>query len=1031
MSQSMRIDLMAALALGAIMAATAGAVEHTGVDELKLGMAQSVLDGGHAVDAASLQGAVERAGAITGIHVDSTTARPTVTLKLDNPRPFEAYVSAAGDLLTIDVANAIPLPVLEKMVLDGGKIISGVKAHLAAVAPVFVTRVDISLSSAATFSAVGRGREILVTLSPRGTTPTLTELSRELLAELDQQRSAGEIARQALIEMDARFAARIAVLGIDLPPVAVRSRTPGVDRLHAQLETLARSGVETANAPDDNGALVDFAAGRLKLRAELDDSVESMLKRARPHRDMIGGFQSANDSTAMGPLERLADAIRSNGDADGARFRGILSRFGDLTERTFQMARTAQGRDERRVAQIELALHAMEGGQAQVESPGKLAELESELAAVRQADIIAKLAEIAPVAVFVPAPNSPSNAPPRRRANAPIGPLGSDSAHSQGQRLFTLNARDADGLAHDGVIVLAQEPAEPAEAETVAAPPGEIAADPPGADSAGAPTSVEVLQRINFSTPRVTEASVLINADMSPEEDPLRQIVDINFVDMPLKTVVEILAMKGQINVLASDLGGNINSNLQGIPLGRAIEIILRQENMGIIEEDGVYRITSYEEAVASRRETELIALEKASAAEIKDTFDQIISGVGGAGGLSIAANESTNMIILSGPRELVQEYAANIRRLDTSKERIPTETIAIKLNYSDVEEILGIVQELVSEVGKVSGDVRGRQLILTDLPVKVSEIESIVRQLDLPVKQVSIEAMIIDALMADEAETGIDWITKAIRRTSRNGENVGNLTGLTGVGDFTTGAVRADLIAPLNLGGQIAFQILSGNVDISAVIGGEVRSENAELLANPSLVTVENKLARIVIAEEIPYQELTNSGQGQPIASTEFKSIGTTLEVTPRVTHDNHVLVALFAKQSDTKGESVTGIPPEDKREVETELRVADGQTIYIGGLRRFDDELSNRKTPILGDIPIFGLLFKNQSVVKEHSELLVFLTCHVLPDDMPDITPSQKRRVDKLGGLGDGDVDATKTIIDNYVHPERDPIYKWKRPK
>ncbi len=1030
MSQSMRIDVVVALAVGAFIAASAGAAERTGVDGLKLGMVKSVVDGYDAADASAMHAAVQRANAMTGIHVDSTTAQPSVTLKTDKPCLFEASLSADGGLLTVDVANAIPVPDLEKMVLDGGRIIAGVTARLAQADPVFVTRVEIALSSPATFATVGRGHEILIAFAPRGVTPSLTELSRDVLAELDRQRLSGEIACLAFAESLARFKGRMAGLGIELP-AADSDGTPGVDELQRQLEILVHPELASASSMRNVGPLADFAKQSSEMKSQLDASLASIQKKARLHEEMIGGFKASNDPSAMTPLGRLADDVRAKGEADRAAFREMQSRFDSLAERTVQSAGYVHGQTEDRIAQLESALSAMQLGTPKAESPGSLARLNLELTAFRQEETTAKLATIDPVAVFVPQTDTGSSAPPPKRANESSS---TEASRHAGQRLFSVNAGSAERSTDNGIIVLAQDPAEPTEAETVAAPApdadaaGEKTAADAGAD---APSTTEVLQQLTVMAPPKSEPSVLYNKNMSPEEDPLRQIVDLNFVDMPLKTVVEILAMKGQINVLASDLGGNINSNLQGIPLGRAIEIILRQENLGIIEEDGVYRITSYEEAVASRRETILVPMTKASAMEIKETFDQVISGSGSVGGLSIAANESTNMIILSGPRELVLEYAENIRQLDVADERIPTKTIPIKLNYSEVEEILGIVQELLSDVGKVSGDSRGRQLILTDLPVKVTEIEDIVKQLDLPVKQVSIEAMIVDALMADDAETGIDWITRAVRRTNRNGVPVGNLQGLSGIGDFSTGAVTPAIVPALNLGGQIAFQVLSGNIDISAVIGGEVRSENAELIANPSLVTVENKLASIIIAQEIPYQELQNTGLGQPVASTEFKDVGTTLQVTPRVTHDNHVLVALYAKQSDTKGESVTGVPPEDKREVTTELRVADGQTIYIGGLRRFDDELSHRKTPILGDLPILGLLFKNQSVVKEHLELLVFLTCHVLPDDMPDITPSQKRRYDELGGLGNEDVDATKSIVQDYIHPETDPIYKWKRPK
>ena len=108
-------------------------------------------------------------------------------------------------------------------------------------------------------------------------------------------------------------------------------------------------------------------------------------------------------------------------------------------------------------------------------------------------------------------------------------------------------------------------------------------------------------------------------------------------------------------------------------------------------------------------------------------------------------------------------------------------------------------------------------------------------------------------------------------------------------------------------------------------------------------------------------------------------------------------------------------------------------GQSVYIGGLRSFDSDMSNRKVPILGDIPILNTFFKSQDVSKQHTELLIFLTCNILPDDhFPDLTPFQQEKFDQLGGMPRA-VNGTRDLVRTYTHPEeqRDPIYKWRRAK
>ena len=523
----------------------------------------------------------------------------------------------------------------------------------------------------------------------------------------------------------------------------------------------------------------------------------------------------------------------------------------------------------------------------------------------------------------------------------------------------------------------------------------------------------------------------LYNAHLKAEDDPLRQIVNLNFREMPLTNIVQILRNLGEINIMTDvPTDGIVSANLENIALGRGMEAILRMQGLGIIEEQGIFRITTWEEAVETRRETRMISLDSAAADEIAILLTEITTGSAGTGSIvRIAANVTRNVVILSGPSELVQEYADLVAELDTAPPQIPTVTEPIRVSYAEAIDLIPAVTNLLSDVGTVSFDERSRQLIITDLPVKVEEIRSLVEQLDRPMKQVSIEAMIVDAVMSDDAQTGVDWVMNSVRRTNSDGENVGDLAALQAQGDFTTGGISSDIVNPINLGGQLAYRILSGDWDISTVIAAEVRTQNAELLASPLLVTVENKPARISIAEEVPYQELTQTTTGPPISSTEFKEVGTVLQVTPRVTHDDHIIVEVDAKQSDVKGISVTGVPSEDKREIQTELRVGNGQTIFIGGLRRFDDDLNMRKTPILGDIPVLNLFFKNQNVVKEKVELLIFLTCHILPDDIPSLSPHMKNRFDVLGSKGE--INTAQDLVQGYVNPETPPVWKWRRDK
>ena len=1053
MSHMLRI--LAAVAVVCLGGPTPAQGEDTGIHHLKRDMVEAALNGADAVNARSaLEGSIARARALVAAEVDSTVAEPFIDLTLTG-----AIVAAPryGDgLVTVDLYDTIVIPDVKTMVLDGGNTIAGVKTYLAQVDPQFVTRLEIQLSGPAACRVAAAGDRVKIFLSP--TDPT-TAKAQTLLAELKAQPAA---AAATLAEIRAR-ADELARewqqgLGASIAALSYQLERAKLGTLEQQLVSVASNRNSAANPAEFDLALhasrisdlsnryakvvgahqqarKDLAgilatlerehgriAVELKQQLATENGVARLHAANKATRTAIADMVQqavASESKLQGDLQALHEQVRAtaltldafvlNANAAAGAVQGPALEQLQSQLDALRSAPSTQRKD--RVAAFTEALERvkLDAPKFTVDTNhvmAALADPEAEQGVQEAQDLEGGEATESSQPAETPPPPARRESPPLPDPTIPVAPV----------TVIQLSDDAAAEAEAEGNVVLAQDPSAEAVADVMAKP-----------EMSGS-------QGRTFGSLAPSPGFNLYNPNLPADQDPLRQLVNLDFVDMDLSTVVGLLARKAGINVIANEnVQGTVTVSLQNIPLGKAIETVLRLSNLGIIEEDGVYRITSYEEAVASRRETKMIPLKNASADEIRQTLNDVITGTAGASLMSIGANETTNIVILSGPSELVREFEQVVYELDVAEQVIPTITQAIKLNYAEPEELIAIVQPLLSpEAGRVSSDLRGRHLIVTDLPVKVEEIQALVLELDLPVKQVNISTMIIDALVSDDAETGVDWVTSLIRRTDSDGNVVSDLAALNARSDFTTGPITPG-VPGINLGSQVIFGILTGDFDITAAIAAEVRSNNAQLLANPTIVTVENKPARIAIAEEIPFQELTQSLTGPPIATTEFKEVGTVLSVTPRVTHDNHILIDIDAKQSDLKGESVTGVPPEDKREAQTTLRLADGQTAYIGGLRRFDDDLSVRKTPILGDIPVLNLLFRNQSVIKESIELLIFLTCHVLPDEVPDLTPSQKEKFDLLGATGPEDVDGTRALVRNYVHPEdqRDPFWKWRRAK
>jgi type IV pilus secretin PilQ/predicted competence protein len=966
-------------------------------DQMLLAIAGAVDGGATAVPAQALDGALARAAALTGIYVDSGEDAIVIRLDVSGHPAFDIAYDAARSVLHMDLADTVVLPQLGTMAVGSATGRVDVTARLIEVQPQFVTRIEVTTAGPGRIEARTEPGRILLTLAPSET-----------------------------LEIDARGVSPAAFTAARIREIAARQSATIADDLRAIDAALKQANEHVAESEllllqaelmDAAPAHPGIDAAALRGEFERNRSQTALLAAERQlalegHADGIKvGLASLTEDNAAERLAAFSDAIRAFEDTIQA-VRGRIEQqmeFNALFER--RMLQVCGSLDATRQASAQTTLDQMDVAFATMRSD----------AAPATTPAAADAVGAAPVAIDVP--RSPVNAalseetavaPPAARSRATEHRIALDTApRRENMAVLRSGAEELAEAENNGVIRLAQQPG--VTEATGARPATPVNGKEPGEG----PRSYRVPK-----TTGTRPAFNLYNEDLPASQDPLRQLVDIDFREMELSNVVSLLAQKGQINVIAgTDVSGTVTANLKNIPLGRAIEIVLRMNGLGIVEEAGVYRITPYEEAVAAQRETRMVFLQNAQAGEVKETLDDVLAGRADGELIAVSANPSTNVILLAGPLEAVEELQGVVGQLDVAEPVIPTMTIPIKLNYSEPLQMLPVITPLVSpETGKVTADPRSRHIIVTDTPVKVQEIQSLIKSIDLPVKQVSIDAMIVDASLDDEAATGVDWVLNTVSTQAP----------FDGAPNFSTGAFLP-ITNPQVGAATLAFGVISDSINLRAEIQARVESTDSQLLANPVIVTVENQPATINIAEEIPYQELTQTSEGGQIASTRFKDVGTVLLVTPRVTHDNHILVTVDAKQSNTTGISATGVPIEAKREASTTLRMKDGQSIFIGGLRKFDEELANRKVPVLGDIPGLNIFFKSQDVTKRHSELLIFLTCNVLPDEnYPELTPYQKEKFDMLGGMPHG-VNGTRDLVRTYTHPGelRDPIYKWRRAK
>ncbi len=291
--------------------------------------------------------------------------------------------------------------------------------------------------------------------------------------------------------------------------------------------------------------------------------------------------------------------------------------------------------------------------------------------------------------------------------------------------------------------------------------------------------------------------------------------------------------------------------------------------------------------------------------------------------------------------------------------------TEVFRLNFANATAIEKTISKLVSRDGRVGIDDRLNSIVVTDTETALEQIRQAISKLDTKAPQVMIEALIVNVKLTDELKMGVDW-TK-----------LGDLKNY-----FTQGL---NITGSANPYGKVTFSSTPGNWNIQGLIDFVETNKDVRILANPKVLVLNNHTAIIDSVEEIPYRELTETSAGGAIGTVSFKEAGIKLEVTPQITNDGYIIMHVKPEQSVQTGTFTienSETPVVETRRTDTTLRVKDGQTIIIGGLRKRQPSVQESKIPILGDIPLIGVLFRKVDTDLIESELGVFITPHIYTD-------------------------------------------------
>ncbi|MDI6839940.1 MAG: secretin N-terminal domain-containing protein [bacterium] len=295
----------------------------------------------------------------------------------------------------------------------------------------------------------------------------------------------------------------------------------------------------------------------------------------------------------------------------------------------------------------------------------------------------------------------------------------------------------------------------------------------------------------------------------------------------------------------------------------------------------------------------------------------------------------------------------------EEQKRIIPLETKILRIKYAKASSIENAISPMLTERGKSKVDERTNSLIICDIPTTVSNIERFVDKIDTPTPQVMIEAKIVEVDYKAARELGIEWRAKFTEPTVETHVEGGVTAPITGVSD-------------------IIFGTLLSGVNLEAKLLMLESKDKARILSQPKVAVIDNEEAMILSGKKIPIITLDRAGN----QIIQFYDVALKLTVKPHINPENQVVLDLHPEVSDLSSEAtVAGGVIILSSEANTSLMVNDGQTVVIGGIVREKTGEVIRGVPIISSIPLIGRLFKSKSKTQSKSELLVFVTPHIIP--------------------------------------------------
>lgn len=409
--------------------------------------------------------------------------------------------------------------------------------------------------------------------------------------------------------------------------------------------------------------------------------------------------------------------------------------------------------------------------------------------------------------------------------------------------------------------------------------------------------------------------------------------LSLNFQDIEVRSVLATLARFTGLSLVASDsVTGRVTLNLNDVPWDQALALILHSQGLSSREQGNVI-------VVAPASELADIERQELEARKLRETLSPLVT-------------------------EFIEIKYARAKDL------------ALLLRGGDNDGF-----GLLTERGRVSVDSRTNTLLVQDTADQVRDIIRTIDRLDVAVRQVQIEARIVIARDTASRELGVNWGMSStrgfqeweggtIRRRDINPSGINR----------AQGGLAVDLGAATGPGSGVSFGYLSGDILLDLELRALESEGKSQTISQPRIITANQRTAKISQGEERAFQSV--DGNDNP--DTEFKEAVLSLEVTPQITPDNRIIMDLVIKNDSFRESAFGGEPPIDTNTIETQVLVDNGQTVVLGGIMTTEELRKIAKTPLLGNIPLLGRLFRYTEESNEKVELLVFITPRLLDDGL-----------------------------------------------